>query len=486
LDYDKPAGKQISLTLIKQPATDRAHRIGSLFVNPGGPGGSGVDFVQFVGSELFTAEVRAKFDLVGFDPRGIEQSAPLQCFDTEEQAAAVFAPFPYPNSVPKEKVWIAADRKLDAACAREGGTIMNHMSTANAARDLDRLRQYVGDKGLTYYGASYGSFLGNTYANLFPDKVRSLVIDGVLDPVAWTTGRNAQGRTVPFSTRLHSATGAQATLNEFFRLCDAAGPACGFAPHAASRYAQLIRTLKVKPVSIPLPDGSTLKYDESFLIADTLGAMYSSSIWSFFGPFLADLEHQASPARLAAKLSVVRQQARAAGYVNSAEGFPGVACSDTVNPTSYSAWSRAAASSAKSEGLFGPLWTWVSSVCANWPGHDSDRYLGPFNHRTASPVLVVGNKFDPATPYEGAVTAAKLLPNSSLLTVHAWGHTSLFASTCADQAIGRYLLTSRTPARGTVCKQDIAPFQDSISFAKVAPAAIPAVTRSRPATVVGW
>lgn len=458
LDYDHPAGSQISLALIRLPATRPGARIGSLFVNPGGPGGSGVDFVRQAGPALLTPAVRARFDIVGFDPRGVIRSTPVRCFDTAEQAFSVFAPFPYPNSPAKKREWIADEHRLDAACAHRGGPIMDHMTTADAARDLDRLRQAVGDSKLSYYGVSYGSFLGNTYANLFPHKVRALVIDGVLDPVAWTTGRGMNGRRVPFSTRLHSAVGAQATLREFLRLCDAGGPNCAFAPHATRRYAKLYRRLKHRPLPMPGPGRSTVRYDESFLIADTLGAMYDSASWPDFASYLAHLERRTRVRQLASRLSHVRARQTGASYPNIVEGFPGVACSDTVNPSHYAAWTRAAASSFRTDGLFGPLWTWVSSICADWPGHDSDRYLGPFNHRTAHPVLVVGNLFDPATPYQGAVTAARLLPNARLLTLRAWGHTSLFRSSCADHAIAHYLLTASPPPRGKVCRQDIVPF----------------------------
>ncbi|MDP9220752.1 MAG: alpha/beta hydrolase [Actinomycetota bacterium] len=469
LDYDRPNGQQISLALAKLPATDPAHRIGSLFLNPGGPGGSGVDFLLGAGPFLFTPQVRARFDLVGFDPRGIIRSTPLTCFATLDDALKVFQDFPYPNSHSELRQWIAGEHQLDAACGRRGGPILDHMTTADAARDLDRLRQAVGDAGLTYYGVSYGSFLGNVYANLFPDKVRALVIDGVLDPIAWTTGQG-DGRSVPFSTRLHSAIGAQATLDEFLRLCDAGGPDnCAFAPHADRRYADLYGQLKRHPLPITNPDGTTTRYDESFLIANSLGFLYDSAGWPDFAQFLADLESQVSSSNAAALPTNLRPQTTAP-YPNFVEGFPGVACSDSVNPPHYDAWVRAAAASLRSDGLFGPIWTWASSICADWPGHDSDRYLGPFTHRTAQPVLVVGNLFDPATPYQGAVTAARLLPSSRLLTVHGWGHTSLFRSTCADQVIGRYLLTSGTPAPGTVCEQDSVPFQQPTSAAAKKPA----------------
>jgi pimeloyl-ACP methyl ester carboxylesterase len=326
------------------------------------------------------------------------------------------------------------------------------MATADAARDLNRLRAAVGDKQLSYYGVSYGSFLGDTYANLFPGRVRAVVIDGVLNPVAWT-GRGSNGA-LPFSTRLHSDIGALTTLREFFRLCNAGRSNCPFAPHAASKYWQLIHRLESHPVN--MGSGSP-PYDQSFLIADTLSSMYDSSDWLDFARFLKQLRAKAGPKTLARRRATLRSGY--AAYQNFVEGFPGVACSDSIDPHSTAAWTRAAADARRQDGLFGPIWTWASSVCAHWPGHDSSRYLGPFTNYTAHPVLVVGNLSDPATPYQGAQTAARLLPNSRLLTLHAWGHTSLFLSTCATNKISHYLLTSQVPAKGTVCNQDVVPFR---------------------------
>lgn len=481
LDYDRPRGRQISLALVKLPATDPARRVGSLFVNPGGPGGSGVDFVLDAGRDLFTPEVRARFDIVGFDPRGVIRSTPLRCFATQQEAEDTWIlPFPYPNSPAKRRTWIAADRALNAACERRAGPIIDHMSTADVARDLDRLRQAVGDRLLTYYGVSYGSFLGNVYANLFPGRFRALVIDGVLDPIAWTTGRGRQGRSVPQSTRLGPAVGSRDTLREFFRLCDAGGSNCAFAPNAGRRYARLYRTLQRDPLLLPQEDGTTIAYDESFLVGDTLGAMYDSAAWPDFAALLVELEAAANPARIQVALQTFRQRLAADDYVNWVEGFPGVSCSDSINPKSYGAWDRAARRSRQRDGIFGPLWTWISSICAEWPGRAKDRYLGPFTRRTAQPVLLVGNLFDPPTPYQGAVVADRLLPNSRLLTVRAWGHTSLFKSSCADAAIARYLLTSVPPARGTVCQADVLPFAEPAPSAERTRPGAPALPPVRP------
>ena len=268
LDYDTQSGT-ISLSLVRLPATDPSRRIGSLFLNPGGPGGSGVDFTLFAGPFLYTDEVRARFDLVGFDPRGIIRSSAFRCFGTDKQWDPYFTPFAFPSNAQEEAVWIAADHYLDDACAQRGGRIGEHMSTANVARDLDVLREAVGDDMLTYAGYSYGSFLGTTYANMFPGKVRALVVDGVLDPIAWTTGAPGQSG-VPFSTRLRSDAGAMATLTEFFRLCDAGD--CAFGPDSADRFADLAAQLKADPNPI----------DYSGLIGMTLGAMYDSSSWEDF------------------------------------------------------------------------------------------------------------------------------------------------------------------------------------------------------------
>jgi pimeloyl-ACP methyl ester carboxylesterase len=188
LDYDRPKGRQITLALARLPASDPSRRIGSLFLNPGGPGGSGVDMVLQGGPFLFSDEVRARFDLVGFDPRGIIRSTPLRCYETFDEAIADLPPFQFPVTREEERIKIRSDRALARACAEWGGPILDHMSTANVARDMDLLRRAVGDARLSYAGYSYGSYLGATYANLFPGKVRALVVDGVLDPVAWSTG----------------------------------------------------------------------------------------------------------------------------------------------------------------------------------------------------------------------------------------------------------------------------------------------------------
>jgi pimeloyl-ACP methyl ester carboxylesterase len=491
LDYDEPNGRHFPIAMTRLLAADPSERIGSLFVNPGGPGGSGVDFVLAIakleqfGLAVVDPEVRDRFDIVGFDPRGIARSKPLRCFG--DPSEWIFAPFPV--TAEEEADAEFADRYLADACETRGGRIQDHMSTANVARDLDVLRRAVGDRGLNYVGYSYGSFLGTVYANLFPQKVRAVVVDGVLDPIAWTTGRPGQG-SLPFSTRLRSDAGAQATLLEFFRLCNAGGPNCAFAPNAAARFAALADQLLAGPIDVVDPEtGDIFPFTYQDLIGNTLGAMYDAASWPDLAQLLAFLDAEARPARIGARLKAL--QAKLGGthplgrntprYYNDVEGFPGVACSDSNNPDSYRAWSEAGAAADEQFGYFGRLWTWVTSICAVWTGFDDDRYLGPFDAETANPVLIVGTRFDPATRYEGAVTLSHLLPNSSLLTVDGWGHTSLFVSACSNAAVARYLVDGVTPAPGTVCPADVVPFADApMSRHRVVPTEIRSVPVSLP------
>jgi pimeloyl-ACP methyl ester carboxylesterase len=461
LDYDEPGGASILVSLIRLRATDPAQRIGSLLVNPGGPGGSGVDLVLF-GGEFFPPEIRARFDLVGFDPRGIARSTPVRCFGTPRQwGPAFWAELPLtPSDV---EVVAAADSYLADACQQRAGRIIDHMTTADVVRDMDLLRAALGEQRLNFLGFSYGSMLGTTYANLFPDRVRAVVVDGVLDPVAWTTGAPGQ-QDLPFSTRLRSDQGAQATLGEFFRLCDQAGPDCAFSGDSAARFAALRQRLLAGPILVEL-DGESFPFTYTDLIFSTLGALYSPFAWPFHAEFLALLEASASPAVLGAALADVRASL---GYVNKRgfprypnflEGFPAVACSDSDNPDSHAAWFAAAEDAEAQFGYFGRAWTWVSSICAVWPGVGADRYTGPWNADTANPVLVVGNFFDPATRYQGAQTVAGLLPNSRLLSYAGWGHTVYWGvSSCVDAAVNAYLIDGVLPAQGTVCQPEIDPF----------------------------
>jgi pimeloyl-ACP methyl ester carboxylesterase len=447
------------------PGQRPGRKLGSLFLNPGGPGGSGVDFLFGAGPFLYSDEVRARFDLVGFDPRGVIRSTPLRCFDSLEEAEAAFAPIAFPVTREEERVWVQSDRTIAGACAERGGPILNHMSTANVARDLDLLRRAVGDAKLTYAGYSYGSYLGSTYANLFPGKVRAVVVDGVLDPVAWSTGRGDQARTLPFSTRLGSAKGAYQTLQEFLRLCDAGGPNCAFsAGDPKRRFDRLARRLPREPVELTDPTtGETFVFTYNDLIGTTLGVLYDPSGWPEWAEVLQALDEASSPQAAAAGLRAVQSRLRAASqqedYPNFVEGFPGVACSETHNPSNVRAWARAARAQDRQFPYFGRPWTWFTSVCQPWPGRAGPGPLRrPLEPHHRQPGAGRGQPVRPGDPLPRGGHRRPAVPRSRLLTLAGWGHTSLFASACVDAYVSRYLLTSRVPPKGTSCEPDVVPF----------------------------
>jgi pimeloyl-ACP methyl ester carboxylesterase len=467
LDYAARNGPVVQLALVRLPARNQAAKIGSLFLNPGGPGGSGVDFALFFGPDvesIWGPQVRARFDIVGFDPRGIGRSTAIKCFGNEKQAERVFPPFAFPLTAAEVAIVARGDGLLADQCAQRGNKISTHMSTANVARDLDLLRQAVGDQQLNYAGFSYGTYLGVTYANLFPGRVRSLVVDGVLDPIAWANVNGA----IPFSTRLRSDQGAQVTLERLFALCEAAENGnCALAPNSADRFAALAERLRAEPVLVTDPEtGEQFFVTYQDLIGVTLGTLYDPFGYADLANLLAALESFASPARIGTALARLEASSGLVNkrgfphYVNFAEGFPAVACEDSNNPTDYHVWSTQGAAADEAFGYFGRIWTWASSPCAQWPLDDHGRYLGPFTARTANPVLVIGNLYDPATRYQGAQTVRGLLPNSALLTVDVPGHTSLGASACAGFLTGQYLLNPGAAAGidGEVCPVEFNPF----------------------------
>jgi pimeloyl-ACP methyl ester carboxylesterase len=364
------------------------------------------------------------------------------------------------------------------------------MSTADVARDLDLLRQAVGDDALTYLGFSYGSVLGQTYANLFPGRVRALAIDGVVDPRAWA-GTGVQGRTVPVGTRLRSAESARATLGEFFRLCDEAGPECAISGGAADRYAELTDRLRVAPIELTDPFGTRVVVTRQDVVAITLGALYTPRAWPDLARYLGTAMEPASAGEVGASLATLRarlgldeRDAEQESYPNLVEGTNGVACADAVNPRSDRWYRRAADAAEARDGYFGRLWTWTWSACLRWPAQAGlDRYDGPWTARTAHPVLVVGNLYDPATGHHGAVAASRLLPSSTLLTYTGWGHTAYLAgNACVDATVTQYLLAPDAAGDDVVCEAQGSPFT-SFGIARAATAASPVVTATLPESV---
>ena len=464
LDYRHPTGRTVSLALIRLPAAKRHHRIGTLFVNPGGPGDSGVDFLR-LNSAAIPARVRDRFNVVGFDPRGVARSTPLQCFrdfgaELETYAGLPLFPVDHDQAVAIER----ANARLVAGCARRMPRLASHMTTGDVARDMNLLRRAVGDRRLTFVGYSYGSYLATVYANMFPNRVRAIVADGAINPHAWRGDGRAGGR-VPVDVRLQSDTGTYAALNAFFAACDAHPEQCLFARGPSSarwKFHRLMLRLRAHPVTTDR-DGTV---DYPTAVNDVRIDLYNQCCWDDLSDYLQRLWTQSaqSPAAAPARPAPSRPQQSLprrdlADYPNALDAATAVTCSDGDNPTDPSVWERFATARDRVAPYFGAFWTWLDEACATWQRPAPGRYDGRFDRVTSHPLLVIGNRRDPATRYADAVTLARTLARARLLTIDGTGHTSLGAwSSCARRAVRGYLLELRLPAPGTVCEPDRAPF----------------------------
>lgn len=465
LDYRHPQQGSINLAMMRRTANDQSKKIGSLFLNPGGPGGSGYR-MPVSGKRIFQPEVLDRFDLIGFDPRGVARSTPLRCFTTQEDYDKVFAKAAaIPLTQQEETDTLAANDEYGDFCSRLAGPLKEHMSTADVARDLDRMRAGVGDDKLNYVGFSYGTLLGATYANMFPAKARAIVIDGNVDPKLRLSNGLEYDR--------QRTNGFEISLNALLKRCDAAGAACTFSPGGArAKFDDMRESLK-RNGPVKLPNGTQVSY--STLINTVSGTLYRVGSLESLTKLLQDIYLAVHPpagpmrphatlsndetAALLANAKLARFDVRPDSLYTADDSYYAVNCSDKPFTQPADATPRIAGEWEKQLPTFGRLQAWSDpAVCPLWPVDNPVPYEGPWNHKTANPVLVVGNYYDPATQYEFAKRMSQELGNARLLTVNAFGHCVLGGSTCADKIAAKYLIDLAVPDAGTVCDANVQPF----------------------------
>ncbi|MFV0253865.1 MAG: alpha/beta hydrolase [Beutenbergiaceae bacterium] len=468
-DYDKPRGKTTTIAVTRLPASNPYQRIGSVFLNFGGPGGPGVETLHQLGGTFLDPRIRESFDIIGFDPRAVGQSDPATCFPDAATEAAFFADVPaFPVTKAEERSYTRTMRTLARACSFFSGERISHGSTANVARDMDLLRQAVGDEQLSYIGYSYGTVLGATYAALFPDRVRALVLDGTVDPTLWSRGPGSVGQ------RLGQGPAADETFEQFLTLCAQAGEeGCVLAGLGDPREIvdKLLANLKRTPLQIPLPDGTTQIYRYSDVTAINFSLMYSPALWPLLAALLAEMALLTSPQQAGSAIAPEHRRGsdresvgeilRRLGLI---EDYPSIGgslaslCVDMRHP--LTPWQyRAQADRAEQEApYFGRYRSWAGIQCEFVNFRDRDAYRGPWQQTTDAPVMVIGTRYDPATAYSMTRPYADLWPDARMMTVEGYGHTTVGVSVCADQAIGTYLLTLEA-TDGAVCGQDFEPFQ---------------------------
>ena len=424
-------------------------RIGSLFVNFGGPGVPGVPAV-LAGGEGLDQLGGGRFDVVGWDPRGTGGSTHVRCFENVESMSQFWGQnWTIPSTPKSERLYVPKTIAYVQLCAARSGSLLEHISTADTVRDLDYLRQLVGDPQLTYRGLSYGTFLGQTYANMFPNKVRAMILDANIDPVSFTTSVEAQ--------MFNSGADTDLVFEQFLSLCQQAGSAnCKLAGNGdvASRVRTLLARLRRGPIPAPRgPAPYELRYGD-----------VETGIWSLLGspaqwPKLADQLNQAANGD-GSDLAIAFREGR---DVLQAVFVPAVAlqCADKplVPLGTVLTFPRVMQHLTKTNFLGTVEGWWLWAPCASWQARSAERYTGPWNVTTANPILVIGNRYDPRTKYANSVLASRQLGNAVLLTLQGYGHTSdADPSSCIDEAVAKYLVTKTTPPVGTVCQPDHAPF----------------------------
>jgi pimeloyl-ACP methyl ester carboxylesterase len=474
LNYADPGGAKIKISLLRLPAADPGKRIGSLFVDFGGPGGPDVTDLVNRAYTVFSAAIRRRFDLVTWDPRGVEYSDPVNCFASAAASNAYFNSipvFPYPQST--EPGYFAANAKLGRDCQRRAGSLLAHVSSADTARDLNLLRADVGDRKLTYWGFSYGTVIGAIYANLFPTKVRAMMLDGTLDFVGNATGhRPGEGAKYPVDVRQGvDRAGQEVFLHRFLPLCKRAGKACAFSGgNLPAKWTALLARARAGKLSY-----QTLMtfayYDMEDPIADWPGlatelqSLYTSTSHGRVLPTAAAARLAAAAQRAASGAQAPtaapgQGSAPAARYTsNRSEAYYAIQCADSLVPTRTGVYHNLAKSEDRKVPGFGRLIVYDMMPCASWPDLHTDAYDGPWN-RSKTTILVVNATHDPITPIWGAKAAVAELGNARLLRVAGDGHTSMYVepSTCRDKAQAAYLIARKLPAAGTVCPVNQLPF----------------------------
>ncbi|MFG1705902.1 alpha/beta hydrolase [Nonomuraea sp. M3C6] len=431
LDYAKPDGEKLDLALIKLSATGQGQRLGSVVFNFGGPGASGVDTLDQAAKAL--TPLRARYDLISFDPRGVERSSGVRCGDSAEMDR-----FTSMDTLPANKQTDEetdkANKQFAALCQKDSGKILPYVGTVNAARDMDRIRAAMGDPKLNFVGMSYGTQLGGVYATEFPKNVGRMVLDAPLDP------------TVTFEQRTIAQTrGFQKAYESFLRSC-VKGGTCDVGKDQATantNVENLMNQLAAKPLKV---NGRDLT--QGLASTGVAAALYSELTWPFLEQALgAALKGRGEALLFLADSYTGRMEDGT--YSTQMTSFPAVTCVDTAERPGEAELKRTEEAALKISPLFGSEGS--GGLCRVWPtkGSDQARHV---NASGSAPIVVVGGKGDPATPYEWAPKLTAQLKTATLVTYEGEGHGAyLSGSKCIRGLVDGFLIEGKVPGKGSTC-----------------------------------
>lgn len=425
-------GKTFDLALVRvrsiiQRASDR---IGSVVVNPGGPGGSGVELAVYLSSALPTA-LTSRFDIVGFDPRGVGRSTQISCFSSKD-LDEYFGADPDPTSQADFDAAVALQRRMAESCGTKYAETLPLFSTEQTANDMDAVRAAINDTQLTYLGYSYGTLLGAVYAQLYPQRVRAMVLDGAVDPTQTST-QDAEGQ----------ARGFERAFDNFAAWCRNTPSACPIGSDPRG----VVTAAFDRARTDPIVSGGGRTATAGWILTGIISSLYSQSGWRQLAGALNDLR-KGNAGSIFALADQYAERDSAGDYSNLFDANAAVNCTDDDTTMTVEQLRQLQSQWRDKYPLFGaPLA--LNLMCSQWPGKRDPYPTGAATG--APPIVVVGTTGDPATPYEQTATLARMLGVGVVLTWQGEGHTAYPQTRCITDAVNTYLVDLSPPAAGTVC-----------------------------------
>ncbi|WP_053387396.1 alpha/beta hydrolase [Leucobacter japonicus] len=441
LDWADPAGETITLSLVKQPALSGS-ALGSLFVNPGGPGASGVEYLSGGVGGAVQNDVQQQFDVIAWDPRGVGQSSPVTCLDAAGMDDYLFGDEGTADIEVGSDEWIAASKQMSTefgqACLQRTGDLLGHVSTAETVQDLDMLRAIAGDPKLNYLGYSYGTYIGARYADAYPERVGRLVLDGAMDP-STSIGDVVREQTRGFEQALRAYTTDCLTRDD----CPLNAPVdVGMAQ---------ISALLDRVEANPLRGSDGREFSVSTMITAIITPLYSQSNWGYLDQLFSSVAD--GNADIGLSLADFYYDRENGEYLtNSTEAFSAINCLDyPAGNTDPEVMRAEAAELNEIAPTIGRYQGYGDLFCASWPEAPAAE-RGSVEAAGADPILVVGTTGDPATPYRWAESLADQLDSGVLVTFNGEGHTAYGNNSCINGVIDDYFLTGATPSADPQCR----------------------------------